>query len=160
MPINRINVSSRGPLHYMFRRCSKPRQIVWCYTNYRYKPYLSHGKVRLLTALLNCQNCQFWQFDRDKRIVGVMFIIYRVLFVYVGVGLARWMCRHTFKLVRGRWRLKRAGGSLDSQLPVRKYCSTKVSRSMCTQFSISMYPWLRKLELLAFDELARFILHF
>ena len=133
MPINRINVSSRGPLHYMFRRCSKPRQIVWCYTNDRYKPYLSHWKVRLLTALLNCQKRTFWQFNsqfgRDNRIVGLVFIIYRVLFVYVCVGLARWMCRHTFELVRGRRRLKRAGGS---QLPVRKYCSTKVSRSMCT----------------------------
>jgi hypothetical protein len=113
--------SSRGPLHYIFRRCSKPRQIVWCYTNDRYKPYLSHWKVRLLTALLNCQNCQFWQFDRDKRSVGLVCIIYRVLYVYVGVGLARWMCRHTFELVRGRRRLKRtrAGGSLDSQLPIR-----------------------------------------
>ena len=120
---------NRSHLHYIFRRCSRPRQIVWCYTNYRYKPYLSHWKVRLLTALLNCQNCQFWQFDRDKRTVGLVFIIYRVLLVYVCIGLAWWMCRHTFELVRGRRRLKRAGGS-QAQLPVRKYCSTKVSRSM------------------------------
>ena len=122
-------IYSRSPLHYIFRRCSRPRQIVWCYTNHRYKPYLSHRKVRLLTALLNCQNCQFWQFDRDKRTVGLVFIIYRVLLVYIRIGLAWWMCRHTFKLVRGRRRLKRSGGS---QLPVRKFCSTKISRSMCT----------------------------
>jgi hypothetical protein len=47
----------------------------------------------------------FWQFDRDKRTVGLVFIIYRVLSVYVDIGLARWMCGHTFKLVHGRRRL-------------------------------------------------------
>ena len=59
----------------------------------------------------------------------MVFIIYRVLLVYVGVGLARWMCRHTFGLVRGRRPLKRAGGSQlgGSQLPATKFSRSTVA---------------------------------
>ena len=41
--------TNRGRRPTQIRRSTGPCQIVWCYTNYRYKPYLSHRKVRLLT---------------------------------------------------------------------------------------------------------------
>ena len=52
-------------------------------------------------------NCvvELSKFDRDERTIGLVFIIYRVLSVYVSIGLTRWMCEHTFEFVRGRWRL-------------------------------------------------------
>jgi hypothetical protein len=76
--------------------------------------------------MYTCQKTVFWQFDRDERTVGLVFIIYRLLLVYIRIGLAWWICGNTVKLVRGRRRLtcvrptnerKRVRGS---QLPVTR----------------------------------------
>ena len=52
--------TNRGRRPTQIRRSTGPCQIVWCYTNYRYKPYLSHRKVRLLTF---CWNVKIANFD-------------------------------------------------------------------------------------------------